>query len=328
MTTVMKTDQGEQLKIYSLGFKKLDEAFTLWVAEDLSDLYRKQLLLELSLATLSATVMFFIIWLQRRVISAGFRLLKPFQERLARGDFAEGVELPQQTPIEIASLVNALKKVLSRSAAQIARSRTGLGNLAHELKRPVQKLHWLADDANQPELTASLREAADELEHIMNRELKRARISGNPTPGRFFNPKVDLEYLMPVLDRMCDGQVAIQADLPNMTLPFDRDDLVELVGNLLDNATRYAVSKVHLNIIQHEQADYWSIIIDDDGPGVSPENRIALSARGMRLDENSSHQGSGLGVAICMEIAHSVGGSISFEDSPLKGLRVNVKLPV
>ncbi len=111
---------------------------------------------------------------------------------------------------------------------------------------------------------------------------------------------------------------------PGLRLPWDREDLLEMLGNLLDNACKWADSEVRLTVAQGE--GMVRLKVDDDGPGILPDQRQAVLERGTRLDEQVS--GHGLGLGIARDIAEACGGRLSLEDSPLGGLRVSVELPL
>jgi signal transduction histidine kinase len=110
---------------------------------------------------------------------------------------------------------------------------------------------------------------------------------------------------------------------PGLCLPWDREDLLELLGNLLDNACKWAAAAVRLNL--EEDVDGYRLWVDDDGPGIAPELREEVLGRGSRLDEQVA--GHGLGLGIVRDIVDAWGGSLSLEDSPLGGLRVAIRLP-
>lgn len=109
---------------------------------------------------------------------------------------------------------------------------------------------------------------------------------------------------------------------PGLRLPWDREDLLEMLGNLLDNACKWADSEVRLTVAQGE--GMVRLKVDDDGPGILPDQRQAVLERGTRLDEQVS--GHGLGLGIARDIAEACGGRLSLEDSPLGGLRVSIEL--
>ena len=110
---------------------------------------------------------------------------------------------------------------------------------------------------------------------------------------------------------------------PGLCLPWDREDLLELLGNLLDNACKWADAEVRLSLVQ--EGEGYRLWVDDDGPGIAAERREAVLGRGTRLDEQVT--GHGLGLGIVRDMVEAWGGSLSLEDSPLGGLRVAISLP-
>jgi signal transduction histidine kinase len=325
-SVVMNDDQ--RWMILSQGFTKSDVTFTLAVVEDVTELYNKQWALELLLFLVMVVVFGFVVWLQRRMVKSGFASLGPMQQAIEEGDISASIQFPDQLPKEIAPLACALNRLLTRSAAQIERSRTGLGNLAHELKRPIQKLRWLASELDSKENSERAFALSEEFQHLMDRELRRARISGTPTPGKLFAPDSDLTPMVELFKRIYPSKELHLKQLPRAELPYDRDDMLELIGNLLDNALRYATTKAELSITYSSENRSWILSIEDDGKGVSQENRSHLSERGIRLDEDSPVTGSGLGIAISKAVLESYSGNLIFSDASLGGLGVKVELPI
>lgn len=321
-------NDGQRWMILTQGFKKSNVTFTLAVAEDVTDLYNNQWLLELVLFLIMVVVFGFAVWLQRRMVKTGFASLEPVRQAIEEGDMRLSIQFPDQLSREIAPLAFALNRLLSRSAAQIERSRTGLGNLAHELKRPIQKLRWLASELDSNTSSAKALALSEEFQHLMDRELRRARISGTPTPGKLFTPDSDLNPMVKLFKRIYPNKALHLKQLPQSELPYDRDDMLELIGNLLDNALRYATAKTELSITYSHENSYWILLIEDDGAGVSQENMSRLTQRGVRLDEDSAVTGSGLGIAISKAVVESYAGSMSFSDAPMGGLCVKVELPI
>ena len=326
ISVVINDDQ--RWMILTQGFKKSDVTFTIAVAEDVTELYHNQWLLELVLLLIMFVVFGFVVWLQRRMVKSGFASLEPVRHAIEEGDISASIQFPDQLPKEIAPLAIALNRLLARSAAQIERSRTGLGNLAHELKRPIQKLRWLAADQDSNENSDKVIALSEEFQQLMDRELRRARISGTPTPGKLFTPDADLTPMVELFKRIYPAKALRLKQLPQSELPFDRDDMLELIGNLLDNALRYAKTEAEVSITFSSENHSWSLSIEDDGKGVSPENMSRLAERGVRLDEDSPLTGSGLGIAISKAVVESYSGSISFSDASIGGLCVKVELPI
>ena len=321
-------NDDQRWMILTQGFKKSDVTFTIAVAEDVTELYHNQWLLELLLFLIMFVVFGFVVWLQRRMVKSGFASLEPVQQAIEAGDISASIQFPDQLPKEIAPLAIALNRLLARSAAQIERSRTGLGNLAHELKRPIQKLRWLASELDLNENSAKAVALSEEFQQLMDRELRRARISGTPTPGKLFTPDADLTPMVELFKRIYPAKALRLKQLPQSELPYDRDDMLELIGNLLDNALRYATTKAEVSITFSSEKRSWILEIEDDGKGVSPENMSRLAERGVRLDEDSPLTGSGLGIAISKAVVESYSGNMSFSDASIGGLCVKVELPI
>jgi signal transduction histidine kinase len=110
---------------------------------------------------------------------------------------------------------------------------------------------------------------------------------------------------------------------PGVQLPWDREDILEILGNLLDNACKWADSQVRLSIFPEEHGV--CLCIDDDGPGIPESRRDEVCNRGIRLDEQTN--GHGLGLGIVRDIVEAWGGRLSLLESPLGGLRVSIQLP-
>ncbi|ODC04357.1 hypothetical protein BFW38_13255 [Terasakiispira papahanaumokuakeensis] len=307
--------------IWEQGFRRLNSEFSLWMAEDIAAMRDDQRQFELSLLALVTASIFLMLGLQRRVLMRGFARLAPIRRALEDQRSGQDVHMPDDLPDEVQPLVQAIEQALQRSGEQTKRSRLALGNLAHELKRPLQQLQWLADQAPESSRT-ELQQLYQRLRHLIDRELRRARIAGSPSPGQYFDPHQEIPILVTVLERMDNDQIQFTSSLPDQSLPYDRDDMLELLGNLLDNAWRHAHRRVHLTIETLPQQ--WQLLIEDDGPGVPEAQRRQLTHRGVRLDESGS--GHGLGLSICTAVVESYQGEMVFEPSPLGGLRVAIRL--
>ena len=137
------------------------------------------------------------------------------------------------------------------------------------------------------------------------------------------NAAQDLPPLIEVLQKLYPERKIEITYQPHLVLPQDRDDLLELIGNLLDNACKFARKQVQLTI--KEDVEGWTITVADDGPGVTDEHLATLTERGKRFDESAA--GSGLGLAICKDICDSYKGELVFTNRPRGGLGVRVFLP-
>ena len=152
----------------------------------------------------------------------------------------------------------------------------------------------------------------------------RAAASG-ATPGAHASASESAEGLARTLRRLhADRALTIDVSVPaEFAVRSQREDLDEMLGNLLDNACKWAKSRV--TVSASRVADAIVVIVDDDGPGLDPSMRAAVLQRGVRADEAAP--GSGFGLAIVRDLAELYGGSIALEASPLGGVRARLRLP-
>ncbi|MGD8811889.1 MAG: ATP-binding protein, partial [Thioalkalispiraceae bacterium] len=160
-------------------------------------------------------------------------------------------------------------------------------------------------------------------QHV-TRILQRARLAGEGPAGSLFNASEDIPPLLATLKSIYhDKELQFETDVPaDLFIAADREDMLELIGNLLDNACKWASHKVRIAIHQnhHTQID-----IEDDGPSVAISQLPNLTQRGLRLDEKTD--GHGLGLSIVNEIVTSIGGELKFQPSEkLGGLHVRIML--
>ena len=319
-------NQQEQWLNLALGITVDNQRFTLWLAEDISAQQQQLQHYRLGALALLGLTLIVLLLIQRRQLSRAFARLNPLQQQLRELRFGERDNLgaaSSQYPQEVQPLAEEIDRLLSQLQQRVGRSRNALGNLAHEMKRPLQQLQLLAEQLS-PQQQQQQREVLERLQTLIQRELKRARIVGVASPGRHTKLADELPALLEVLQRLYP-QVSIESDFPaEAILPQDRDDMLELFGNLLDNACLYGGNRVQLSI--RNQAEGWQIQVCDNGPGISAEQRQQLLQRGVRLDE-SGPQGSGLGLAIVQDIVSSYGGTLALSANTPQGLCVEVQLP-
>ena len=301
---------------------KQGDRITIWVAEDIIPLQHEQREFMLFALVSVMTAILILLIAQYQILQRGFSQLertREFIRQMHRGE--KGIAL-QELPTEIQPLVDEINRLVEQLGERVKRSRTALGNLAHALKRPLQQLRSQLETQDCVQRRPG-EEILQEIQSVLDRELKRARIVGVTTPGRRIQLDQDLPHLLKAL-RSIYPDKQIVTDCPaDLVLPHDRDDLLELLGNLLDNACKFARSQVQLRFELFDQG--WRILVEDDGAGVSPEALKIIAERGVRLDE--SVQGHGLGLSICRDIVTSYHGTISFDPADLGGLKVTVFLP-
>lgn len=245
--------------------------------------------------------------------------------KLAQGEIQN---LTTNVPSEVRPLVQEVNRLLELLGRRLKQSRTAIGNLAHSLKTPLTLLTQLASEpplAVEDKLRSRLVKETNQIRSLVDRELKRARLAGAGSPGTRFIPAQNMPALTQTLERVyADKELAIETEGPSTSVPWpDQEDMLELLGNVGDNACKWARKQVRFRL---EADGELKMTIEDDGPGCTIEQRENLTARGVRLDE--SKEGHGLGLAIAQDIVEHYGGQIDFDESPgLRGLRVTVRLP-
>lgn len=223
-------------------------------------------------------------------------------------------------PAEVQPLVNEMNSLLDARELQLSRARKRAGNLAHGLKTPLTVLDAVATNIaqlGQSTLSEEVRDVVGDMRMLVDRELARAR-SSTEVPFASTPVLPVVQRLTNVLQNVSTGRTLIwQIEVdPNATLPVEAGDLMELLGNLLDNAQKHAASSVRVN------ANDNTLTVEDDGPGVAPDQFELITQRGIKLDEYKV--GSGLGLAIVQDLADAYGAELSLSQSGLGGLRVHL----
>ncbi|MEZ5448443.1 MAG: sensor histidine kinase [Thiolinea sp.] len=268
-----------------------------------------------------------VLFMQGLVIRRTFRQLDSIRAEVSQ--LASGAinKLNEEVPAEIHPIVQELNHVLALMQERMERSRHALGNLAHALKAPTSLLMQALEAAPAHPQQQQARLQVERIRQLMERELKRARMAGLGNAAQRFVPATELPVLADVLARIHNKPAScIRFTLDPALHSFaDREDMLELLGNLLDNACKWSESQVECRLSPAAQGGVL-ISIEDDGPGGSEQELAQMTARGIRLDESVA--GHGLGLAICKDIIRLYGGSLSFGRSrQLGGLQVEVFLP-
>ncbi|MEH6650987.1 MAG: HAMP domain-containing sensor histidine kinase [Motiliproteus sp.] len=306
--SVVQLDDVDQERwlIWQQSIELQDRQVTLWIAEDIAPLEQQWQRFTALLSATMLVALIILVALQRYLIRKSFAQLTDLEQAINQLKQGEIKAISASVPSEIKPLTNEINHLLERLEQRTSRSRTAMGNLAHELKRQLQQLHLLSSDLPD-HVVQQYRSTLEQISRLIERELKRARIAGDSHPGRRFNPNDDLPYLLEVLAKIYPA-MAIKADIAaTAELPFDRDDMLELIGNLLDNACKYGASKVHLRLSLSDSALLLSV--SNDGTEITASIQAQLLSRGVRTDE--SIEGSGLGLSICQMIIASYGGELS-----------------
>ena len=281
--------EGQQLLALRADYRRLGQDISISVAQDYSPVregFRRMQQIGLGMGLVALML---VLVLQRITVTRSLRPLERARQQIAQLQQGQRSQLDAQVPSELAPLVGQINHLLNHTEDSLRRSRNALGNLGHALKTPLAVLLSLASSErlkDLPEVRAQMREQLEQIQQRLARELTR-----NVPPG--------------------------------LLLPWDREDVLELLGNLLDNACKWADCEVRLGIAV--DAEGYRLWVDDDGPGIPEKQRQQVLERGSRLDEQVD--GHGLGLGIVRDIIEAWGGRLALLESPLGGLRVSIDLP-
>ncbi len=319
--------EGQELLTLRADYRRLGQDISISVAQDYSPVrqgFRRLQQIGLGMGLVALAL---VLVLQRMTVTRSLRPLERARQQIAQLQQGQRSQLDAQVPSELVPLVGQINHLLSHTEDSLRRSRNALGNLGHALKTPLAVLLSLASNERLqglPEVRAQMREQLQQIEQRLARELNRARLAGDALPGAQFACDEELPGLLSTLGMIHgEGLVLIHAVPSGLLLPWDREDMLELLGNLLDNACKWADSEVHLGIATSE--DHYQLWVDDDGPGIPYQQRVQVLERGSRLDEEVD--GHGLGLGIVRDIVQAWGGQLQLLESPMGGLRVDIQLP-
>jgi signal transduction histidine kinase len=258
-------------------------------------------------------------------VRIGLQPLRGVREALARIRDGKARRLEGTFPAEIAPLVAEVNSLIEHSAEVVARARTHVSNLAHFLKTPLTVLSNEA--AAQPgPLADAVRRQVGTMRRQVDHYLARARAAGAVDAlGNRTQVQPMLLDLARVLMRIhADRDIHIDVDCPaSLFFRGERQDLEEMTGNLIDNGCKWAHTKVIVGA--RVAGSRFELSVEDDGAGLTEEERALVGERGERLDETVP--GSGLGLAIVRDIAKLYGGTFALGGSSLGGLKATLTLP-
>jgi signal transduction histidine kinase len=262
-------------------------------------------------------------------VRRGLSLFGLLRERLNSVRDGRDTRVDGEYPAEVQPLVTDLNSLLAEREQRVARALTKAGDLAHGLKTPLAVLNQHAErarTAGQADLASAITQQVDRMRRQVDYHLAQARASasGNNPSSR--------SHVMTSADALARTMQTIHADrrlaidvqtASDHFVRVQREDLEEMLGNIVDNACKWARTRVEIR--SAAENGRLVILVDDDGTGLEPSLREAVLQRGVRADEAAP--GSGLGLAIVRDLVELYGGSIDLADSPLGGLRATLTLP-
>lgn len=283
--------------------------------------FRRQLYLWLGGGLL---VLWILLWLG---LTWGFRSLKRLSRELDQIESGRLQSLSDRHPQELLRLTRSLNRLLESEQRQRQHYRNSLGDLAHSLKTPLAVLQGLGEvmrgQPHNREQAQVMRAQIERMSQQIDYQLQRASLGKSGLVRHRVELRPLLESLCSTLNKVYqDKRVQVRLDLPpGCRMPMERGALMELLGNLLENAYRLCLHEVRVSV---QAGDEWLVCVEDDGPGVPPDQRSRIIQRGERLD--ARHPGQGIGLAVVKDILDSYGGELSLDDSALGGAAFHVRL--
>lgn len=267
-----------------------------------------------------------LLWL---ALTWSLRSLKSVRGELSEIENGARDRLSDNHPRELTRLTRSLNRLLDSERLQQTRYRDSLADLAHSLKTPLAVLQTVAENIRaQPGQNDQSRILQDQIERMSQQidyQLQRASLRRSGL----------VQYravLAPMVTRLGEALGKVYRDKPvrletviskGLQVPMEEGALLELLGNLLENAYRLCVSRIRVSGVSH--GGVCELRIEDDGAGVPPDQRERVIGRGERLD--TSHPGQGIGLSVVRDIVESYGGELSLGDSPLGGAAFRIRLP-
>ena len=259
-------------------------------------------------------------------VRVGLKPLFALRSEISNVRVGKDDRLRGQYPVELRPLAEELNALVEHDRELVERQRAHVGNLAHALKTPLSVMMTEAEQNPGPLADMVARQTESMRSHV-DHHLRRARAAARSQGlGERTEVAPILEELALTLERIFrDRGVEIDWRAPDdLCFLGERQDMLEMAGNIMDNACRYSRGRVRA-VAEITGPGQMSLVVEDNGAGLPPESRTEVLKRGARLDE--SEPGSGLGLSIVDELARAYGGALALSDSAMGGLRVAIELP-
>lgn len=316
----------QPLLLWTRGYLKQGRVVRVAVAEDLLALKAGIVQFRWQLAVWSLAMVLILLLIQQYIVIRSLRPVAAAAANIERLEHGEISTLPEEVPREVRPLVQAINKLLDRQRQRLHRSREALGNLAHTIKTPLTLLQQLVREKvadADPTTYEQLDHYSRQIDERVNQSLRRARLAGDGLGVSRFNLQQDLPVLVDTLNRLHrERSITLHTRLNGAAqLPLEQQDGMELLGNLLDNAWKWAASTVSLTL---EGPQPLRLVVEDDGPGADATTLQSLAQRGVRQDETLP--GHGIGLSIVKNLVEEIGAEMDISTSPsLGGLSVTIR---
>jgi len=261
---------------------------------------------------------------QAIILRWGLAPLRKVAKELNQIEAGKQQKIESEYPQEIERLTTNINALLEQERQQKIRYRDAMGNLAHSLKTPLAVLHLSTQSGSKNQNKEVIQEQLNRMDDIVQYQLQWAITSADSNLTTSVNFLNTVNRLLNSLQKVyADKAINVDIDVhKSLLFKGDEGDLMEVLGNLLDNAFKWA--NQHIIIKAEQRGQQLVIQIDDDGIGISPDKVDALLQRGMRADQSTA--GQGIGLSIVRNIVQVYGGKLTFEKSSLGGTQVSVRL--
>ncbi|MDH5599760.1 MAG: ATP-binding protein [Gammaproteobacteria bacterium] len=304
------TDNNEQTYIFHVAENKN-------VLSSQVNLFRKELWSWL------AGVSVLLIIIQTIILNWGLKPLRYVADDLLKIENGQKKRLATDYPKEITPLTQNLNQLLDSSQNQLRRYRDALGNMAHSLKTPLAVLQGIFSSTESKDKDTAL-EQLKTINEIVEYQLQRASTVGQLQFSEAISIRPIAEKIINTLDKVYkDKNVTAQINIPgNINIKMDEGDLFEMLGNLIENAYKWCTNQVRLSANKHNRQ--LQLIIEDNGPGISSEQRELILLRGKRADQSTP--GHGLGLAMVNDMLLLYNASMEISKSSMDGAKILINL--
>ncbi|WP_148862190.1 sensor histidine kinase [Marinobacter fonticola] len=298
------------------------------VAEDLSGLNGSQSELHAWTAFVALGLLVILILLVLLAVSLALKPVRQLRHSLQELQAGHEARLNLNAPREFVPLITQINRLLDMLDQRLQRSRDALANLSHSVKTPIAAIQQVLQNTERPldsDYRLRLANRLSDIDRQLESEMRRSQFAG-PQVGKLAHPVKQARDMVWMVGRLYrhisfELQTALESEFK---WPIEEHDLNEMLGNVLDNAGKWARASVNLALLMVN--DTLIIRITDDGPGVAPHERENLGTRGLRLDQQTP--GHGLGLAIVRDLVDRYGGTVEFNDARSGGLEVRISLPM
>jgi two-component system sensor histidine kinase PhoQ len=329
----IREDNGQEFFVYDVEVKLLggqSAAFSFVTLQPVRDYevtldgLRENLYLGFGAAL---AVLLALLWIG---LSWGLRALRRLSQELDEIESGSRESLSTEHPRELLRLTGSLNRLLHGEREQRSRYRDSLDDLAHSLKTPLAVLQGVSEDmARRTEDRGQawvLQSQIERMSQQIGYQLQRASLRKSGLVRHQVRLRPVLQSLCDTLDKVYrDKRVHVSFDLPEQChVPIEQGALLEMLGNLLENAYRLCLGEVRISV--HQTLGGIELCVEDDGPGVPPDQRARILQRGERLDRQ--YPGQGIGLAVVKDIIESYGARLTLGDSELGGAAFRIHFPV